>query len=374
MCFAMPRIYVFAIGCLLVGTVSAAPSYSYRNLGTLGGGLSSAAAINAAGQIVGTSANAAGIDRATLWSANGIVDLGTTGGIYSRANAINSQNEVVGSSAVGGGDQLRAASWSGNQATALPGLGGKASYAMGVNNGGIRVGAAGIVGGAEHATRWNGTTVTDLGTLGGFSSYAHAINDGGTIVGAAGTAMEDMHATRWDGNQAVDLGTLGGNFSWAYAINNAGQTVGYSSTTGELASRATIWNGNVASELFTGAWNNSMATGINASGLVVGKAWNEIGGEHAVLWDGTAMFDLNSFLDAASVKAGWVLRSANGINDDGWIVGNAYNTLTGHTNAFLLSAVPEPAMLSLLLAGFLVIGAGTLLRKDKQRDAMMAGV
>lgn len=372
MCFALPRIYLFATGCLLAGMVSAAPSYSYQNLGTLGGGLSSAAAINGAGQIVGTSANAAGVDRATLWNANGIVDLGTTGGVHSRAQAINSQNEIVGSSAGVDTDQFRAASWSGSQATALPGLGGSASYAMGINNSGVRVGASGVAGGAEHATRWNGTTVTDLGTLGGFSSYAQAINDRGTIVGAAGTVAEDMHATRWDGNQAIDLGTLGGNFSWAYAINNAGQTVGYSSTAGDLASRATIWNGNVASELFSASWNNSLATSINASGLVVGKAWNTTGAEHAVLWEGNAMFDLNSFLDDASRKAGWVLRSANGINDDGWIVGNAYNTLTGHTNAFLLSAVPEPAMLPLLFAGFLVIGGGTLLRRYRRRDALMA--
>jgi len=61
------------------------------------------------------------------------------------------------------------------------------------------------------------------------------------------------------------------------------------------------------------------------------------------LWDGKANNDLNSFLDASAVAAGWVLEQATGINDNGWIVGSASNSLLGITNhAFVISIYPVP--------------------------------
>ena len=70
------------------------------------------------------------------------------------------------------------------------------------------------------------------------------------------------------------------------------------------------------------------------------------------------------------MSAGWVLKQANGINDNGWIVGNALNTLLGiSSHAFLLSitsvaAVPEPETYAMLIAGLGLIGFKTRRRTN----------
>ena len=55
---------------------------SSLDLGTLGGTFSSAAAINARGQIVGTSETPSGGTHAVLWQDSTITDLGTLGGTF----------------------------------------------------------------------------------------------------------------------------------------------------------------------------------------------------------------------------------------------------------------------------------------------------
>jgi probable HAF family extracellular repeat protein len=171
--------------------------------------------------------------------------------------------------------------------------------------------------GATHAALWNkNPTTIDLGTLGGTNSQANAINASGTVVGAADIKNgAGTHAALWNSTSITDLGSLGGALSYANAINASGIVVGWSSITGNA-------------------------------------------GEHATLWNGTAITDLNTFLDASSVNAGWVLRQALGINDSGAIVGLAANSKTGVTHAFkLVSAVPEPETYGMLLAGLGVMGA-----------------
>ena len=101
------------------------------------------------------------------------------------------------------------------------------------------------------------------------------------------------------------------------------------------------------------------AYGINNAGLVVGvSATTNCFNWHAALWNGTTPTDLNTFLSASEVSAGWVLVSASGVNDNGWIVGDAENSITGQEHAFVLTAVPvpEPQSYALALAGFGVVG------------------
>ena len=67
-----------------------------RDLGTLGGDISYARAINAHGQVAGVSATAAGETHAFLWDGHMMRDLGTLGGTVSEAIAINDAGQAVG--------------------------------------------------------------------------------------------------------------------------------------------------------------------------------------------------------------------------------------------------------------------------------------
>jgi probable HAF family extracellular repeat protein len=175
-------------------------------------------------------------------------------------------------------------------------LGGTGSQAFGINASGQVVGQAYTAGDAAyHAFLYDGTTMQDLGTLpGGTTSIAHGINDSGRVVGEAtvvGAAI--AHAFLYIGSAMLDLGTLGGNYSWAYGINNSGQVVGSANTPTTT---------------------------------------------HAFLYDGSAMLDLN---DQIPSDSGWVLESAQAINDSGQIAGYGTNP-AGRLHAFLLTPTSAP--------------------------------
>ena len=71
--------------------------------------------------------------------------------------------------------------------------------------------------------------------------------------------------------------------------------------------------------------------------------WNN---DSAVLYENGIAVDLNSLISPGS---SFTLNRANAINDAGAIVGNGQ--LAGNTHAFLLTPVPEPGSITLLLCG-----------------------
>lgn len=87
----------------------------------------------------------------------------------------------------------------------------------------------------------------------------------------------------------------------------------------------------------------SEAYAINNAGHVVGTSGDSSGRPRAFLYDGTIK-DLNDLIDNA---LGWTLTHASDINNSGQITG--YGTIGGEEHAFLLTPIPEPGTITLLL-------------------------
>lgn len=343
------------------GPATAAVTYTYTTLLSLGGpqGNGTGWAINNQGHVVGGSMPATDpMYMPTLWPTPGTpVALGLLSHQPALAVAygLNNRGQAVGSDAFG-----RAILWNGTQATELPSLGGSSSEAMAINDAGQVAGwsfsspSSGL-----QATLWQNGQPINLGTLGGRSSWATDINSSGQIAGAADRAF-GSRAVLWTNGVARDLGTWHGHASFAQGLNDTGHVVGHD-VDDQGASHAFWWNGSTMSLLTPlegdGAW--SAAADINNRDQVVGYSIGQ-GDQRATLWDEGRPTDLNSFLDRASVQAGWHLIEAHAINENGWITGLAINRTLRQHSAFVMApvaAVPEPATLALALAGLATLVA-----------------
>ena len=135
-------------------------------------------------------------------------------------------------------------------------------------------------------------TITDLGTLGGASSQAHGVNGSGEIVGQALTASGDDHAFRYSAGVMSDL-NVRGSISVARAINASGQIAGYYYSKSYQAFLLT--NGKLQ-DLGNLGGNYSAAYGISVLGHVCGSSYTRKNQEHAFLWKGGKMIDLEQEL------------------------------------------------------------------------------
>jgi len=238
-------------------------------LGTLGGAVSQAKAVNRRGHVVGTSRDRQGRSRGFVWTRErGIVDLEPCAGVNSSANDVNDLEDVVGGGDTGFG-AFHAYLLSDGTALDLGTLGGEESEALAVNGlgqiaGHSRVGGGG--GGGKHAFFIpEPGRMVDLGTLGGATSVAHAVNDHGAAVGLAETSTGAPHAFRWMESDGMrDLGTLAASASMALGINNRGDVVGGSG-------HAFLWTeGAGFVDLGTLGGHTSCASDVNDAGAIVG--------------------------------------------------------------------------------------------------------
>lgn len=364
---------------LVVALAGVAPSanaapYNFTVLGSLSGGNSTATGINYSGQIVGNFQATISTSHGFIWNGGTMSDLGTLGGTNSYAYAINNAGQVAGNANASGQGSQYATIWNGTAPTNLGTGGGAGGLPYAINNNGLVAGFTLLSDGSNvNATVWNGTTATKLGNLGtpfhssvGGGSMAFGINDVGQVAGHSVITVDNpnnlYHAVLWNGTTPTDLGTLGGSNSSALAINASGQIVGWSNTSGNFHQHATLWDGATITDLGAGLVGNSRALAINSAGLVVGNS-----GYGATLWNGTTAINLNSFLDASAISAGWVLGDATGINDNGWIVGNAYNSKLGVSYGYLLAPVPEPETYAMMLAGLGLLGIVVRRRRTAQQ-------
>jgi probable HAF family extracellular repeat protein len=345
-----------------------AVNYTFSDLGTMTGLYSGYGAngVNNLGQVSGYGNDASGVWAAIRWNGDTATALPYgSGGTSGLGIGINNAGQIAGyNSYPVAADRYDAIRWDGGTAVALDNLGfGYFSAGLGINNQGQVVGES-WAGTSIHPTLWNGTAVTDLGTLGGSSGEAWSINEAGQIAGSSNTTNDEAkHATLWNSGAIIDLGTLGGTTSNAFSIDNLGQIVGKSLLTGDAISHATLWNVDGSAPVDLGSLGvGSVAEAVNDAGIVVGGSNMADGSEHATLWTGGSMIDLNIYLPADLVAAGWILNQANAISGNGIIVGWAGSTLDPTVRAsFKLtpSAVPVPGAVWLFgsaLAGLGVIG------------------
>ena len=318
-------------------------AYRLTDLGTFGGGMSKAHAINAAGQVVGEATTASGVTHAFLHANGKLKDLGTIGGGNSCAYGVNSTGHIVGKSGTGD-DDCRAFVFSNGKMTDLGTLGGPAACAMAINDVGQIVGHSQKSDSIRHAFLYTrGTGLKDIGALGGpkAQSGALGINATGFVVGRSETKAGLVHAFLYGDSVMKDLGTLGGNDSLSHRINALGQVVGVS-TIADGNNHAFVYENNMGMrDLGAFSSGNSFAADINNQGQIVGTANRISNGAaciHAFLFSSERMIDMNDLVDPA---IGWTLVGATAINDSGQIVGQG-KTPDGNTRAFLLTPVNRP--------------------------------
>jgi probable HAF family extracellular repeat protein len=277
-------------------------------------------------------------------------DIGTLGGDQSIARAINGLDHAVGWAFTGPGERHAFLLRNGEMLD-LGTLSGEPVDAWGLNDHDDVVGSY-EVGTYERAYVWRNGLMTDLGTLGGTDSRAYAINQHGDIAGFARPFdNSELHACVWHDGVPQDLGTLGGWASHAYDINDYGKVVGWTMEVPNHISHGYVWSNDVMVDLGSLGGPYSAAFAINNGGEVVGASTDELEQQRAVYCSGGPPWvDLNTRISSAS---GWLLTSANDINQSGQIVGvGLYN---GQEHAYLLTPLPaltvDPKQLRLEFAG-----------------------
>lgn len=131
-----------------------------------------------------------------------------------------------------------------------------------------------------------------------------------------------LAAILFDGTSWKDLGTLGGWAADVSGVNRKGHVVGSSEIRpDDHRTHAFIHRGKFMKDLHTLGGRDSHAYAINARDVVVGSSEVHERQDSAFYWDGSGpMVDLNTLVPHLRHLH---LVDAVGINDDGWIVGNA---------------------------------------------------
>lgn len=292
------------------------------------------------------------------------VDLGTLpGDTQSRPELLNNLGQVIGTSRGSNGDTPFL--YSGGQMTPIASNstindvgqithlthGGPDGFnAYSINNSGLAVGRVGN--NLAEAATMQGGVVTPLGTLepGGWS-VAYGVGNSGLIVGSASVGGME-HPVMFKDGQIVDLGQLPGtNAGMASAVNASGQVIGHSIGTVDHAPHGFLYSDGRLTELGSlGGVGASLPNGINAAGQIVGWSTSNSGVDHAFLYQGGQMLDLNNLVASTG---GLTLAAAEGINNLGQIAVQATDS-DGRSHSLLLTPLTVPEPTSLALAGIII--------------------
>ena len=353
------RLLLCALLCapLLVASVptGAAPAFSISFLPTN----TFAYSINQSGQFAGESDFPPGVRHAALWtSLDGPRDLGTLGE-FSSAEAISNNGLVVGYSVLTSGF-IHGFLYANDTLTDIGTLTGGNSFAYGVNASGVVVGEADDPDGTFHPFVYANGVMTELGATSLVYGQAQGINDAGAIAGGGQfIGSEYAHAFLYSDGVLRDLGTLGGPASFAFAVNDRGQVAGTSFIDDDLE-HMFLYSDGVMQDIGSLGGPLTGTRALNNLGMVVG--YSTYPGDEpgvvfskATLYQDGVVYDLNNLVDTQ--EGLWTLTDAVAINDARQILVNAC-TGFGDCRTALLTPVPEPPTLLLLVAGLLTVGAG----------------
>ena len=337
--------------------------YALTDLGTLGGLSAQAQHINDAGQVVGSAASGSSGGRAFVWQNGTMTDLGTLGGNTAGASAINNVGQVAGSSSLSP-SLSHAVLWDNGVKTDLAPGSTEHSAANGINDSGQ------IIANRSWTVPflWHNGVTTILPNLGGAGGgFGTDINNAGQAVGSASTTHVTQlgpvsHAVLWENGTAFDLGVLpGAEESGASAINELGVIVGTSGRTDpetyEQTYQPFIVTNGVMSPISVPS-SEAYASDINDHGVIVGtmRAGGGVSHWHAFVHVNGVTTNLNSLIPPGS---GLHLAYANGINNDGQIVGMAYDAQFRQHAYLLTPMAPGTPVLSISDASVAEGNAGT---------------
>ncbi|HEV2436142.1 MAG TPA: hypothetical protein VG077_09090 [Verrucomicrobiae bacterium] len=366
--------FVSALAVLALTGVVHAQFYAVTDLGALGGTICLAYGINDHEQIVGAAQTGAGHYHAFMFNGGRMMDAGTFGGSNSWAYGVNDSGWMVGAA------ELSTTNLHGflcTNAAASPlmldlgTLGGSNSEAQMINARGEMVGWAAMPDGSHHAffmTNAVSGGMMDLGTAGGTNAEVFCINSNRMVVGdtiETGGSMEPILSSDalqgMSGMTTMSMSGMSATGGQSWFVNDSGSICGQAQMSGGnhhafVSGGGMMGRMNV--DLGTLGGTNSAAYCLNHANDAVGMAETTNGMPHAFLvtnaLGGTIhMMDLNNLIPTNS---GWQLMAARGINSAGQIVG--YGIFAGHTNAFLLTPVSAPVLMTSSPAPR-IVGPGT---------------
>lgn len=353
---------------------------TFTGLGDLPGGpsYSTATAVSAEGSVVvGASFSEQGL-HAFRWSANegmiGIDNL-TGGAIESFARGISADGSTIvgGRNTVNGHDAFKWTVDGGMEGIGL--LSSTSTYAEAnaiSSDGNVIVGYGDIhppdspFNFNTEIFSWTSSTGMSVPVnlpQGYRNRQASCVSYDGSVI--AGTVQwfpnSDYEAFRWTADQGmVSIGELPGGFgSSAYAISSDGSViVGSSNSSNDTQAFRWELNHGMVGLGYLPESHRSVATGVSSDGSIIVGSSATLSGNAAFIWDdNNGMQDLRTMLisDYGINLTDWTLSSASAVSADGsTIVGWGKNP-AGDYEAWIVSNIPEPASLSLLMIGGLFL-------------------
>jgi uncharacterized membrane protein len=322
------------------------------DLGPLTGQTFSAGtAVSNTGYVAGLGSNGTTVMKGFSWRADtGLRLLAQPAGTsQSGPDAVNDAGQLVGTAFTGAGAG-RGVLWNADTSVNFVFQSAGVDQPTGLNNAGLVSGYRNALA-SQSAYVWNNGTYTDIGwPAPATSSQGYDINNAGQVLGHlnAGTKFGAFSSAPaffvWSPTGGFTTVITSSTFEniEALDLSNYGMAVGEGHWNGNSNSLPWKWTaatGFAALSTLPGAVTSG-ALAVNDTGLIVGRS-----GLFGTIWDEQgAIFKADSLL--APAYTGWKVTSLRGINNDGWLTGEALPPSSSNSHAVLLrplTAIPEPA-------------------------------